>query len=249
MGPASYVTCRITSGPHRPSLTLVTDLSSDTCLSGATDVKAVAKLVTACPNARLFFLPSLHAKVYIADERAAVVTSANFTDSGWLRNIEYGVGTHDPEKIREIRRNIADFSLLGSVVDAEQVQRLAIEVTDLRELRRRAERSIRGTLRRELARRMELHQEQVLRIRSAGRTAHAIFADTILFLLRHGPMSTRDMNPAIQRIHPDLCDDTIDRVIDGRHFGKKWKHAVRTSQVTLRRQGAIVLRDGLWTIA
>jgi len=59
-------------------------------------------------------------------------------------------------------------------------------------------------------------------------------------------MSTDELNPLIQKIHPDLCDDSVDRVIDGRHFGKKWKHAVRTAQQYLKRTGQIELREGLW---
>jgi hypothetical protein len=61
-------------------------------------------------------------------------------------------------------------------------------------------------------------------------------------------MSTVHINQAIKRIHPhpDLCDDTIDRVIDGQHFGKKWKHAVRTAQAFLRRRGDIQREGGKW---
>ena len=59
-------------------------------------------------------------------------------------------------------------------------------------------------------------------------------------------MSTDELNPLIQKIHPDLCDDSVDRVIDGRHFGKKWKHAVRTAQQYLKRTEQIELHEGLW---
>jgi hypothetical protein len=45
-----------------------------------------------------------------------------------------------------------------------------------------------------------------------------------------------------------LCDDEVDRVIDGRHFGKKWKHAVRTAQQHLRRKGLIALEGELWRL-
>ncbi|MFQ6007779.1 MAG: hypothetical protein ACE5K8_02400, partial [Candidatus Zixiibacteriota bacterium] len=65
---------------------------------------------------------------------------------------------------------------------------------------------------------------EVLRARAAGRAPHAIFAEAILYLLRIGPATTEELHAKIQAIHPDLCDDSIDRVIDGRHFGKKWKH-------------------------
>jgi hypothetical protein len=43
----------------------------------------------------------------------------------------------------------------------------------------------------------------------------------------------------IHDIHPDICDDTLDRVIDGQHFGKLWKHRVRTAQAHLKEKGLI----------
>lgn len=78
---------------------------------------------------------------------------------------------------------------------------------------------------------------------------HTVFAKTIEYLLRrHGALSTVQMHPLIQRLHPDLCDDSVDRVIDGKHYGKKWKHAVRTAQQQLKKTETISLSDGLWTL-
>ncbi|MEK7270344.1 MAG: hypothetical protein AAB215_05290 [Planctomycetota bacterium] len=51
---------------------------------------------------------------------------------------------------------------------------------------------------------------------------------------------------SIQNIHPDICDDSIDRVIDGQHFGKKWKHFVRSAQQHLKQRGEIRLQNGRW---
>jgi phosphatidylserine/phosphatidylglycerophosphate/cardiolipin synthase-like enzyme len=70
---------------------VLTDLSRDNLLSGATDVASLLRLADAIPRTTIRFLPSLPAKVYIADDKRAVVTSSNFTDSGILRNFEYGV--------------------------------------------------------------------------------------------------------------------------------------------------------------
>src|SRR5688500_8471394 len=67
-------------------LTLLTDFSTENILCGATDVAAIADLVSAWPSAIIRFLPSLHAKIYNADESCAVVTSGNLTDSSLLRN-------------------------------------------------------------------------------------------------------------------------------------------------------------------
>jgi hypothetical protein len=76
-----------------------------------------------------------------------------------------------------------------------------------------------------------------------GKTINAIFSDTILYLLKKkGPLTTAELHPLIQSIHPDICDDSIDRVINGQHFGKKWKHQVRSAQQFLKRQG-LIYRD------
>jgi hypothetical protein len=61
-------------------------------------------------------------------------------------------------------------------------------------------------------------------------------------------MATRDIHREVQRIHPDLCDDTVDRVINGQRFGKKWKHAVRRAQYHLKQKGEIVLHDSKWSL-
>ncbi len=57
---------------------------------------------------------------------------------------------------------------------------------------------------------------------------------------------TIELHPLIQHIHPDLCDDSIDRVIEGVHFGKKWKHYVRNAQQALRRKGLIDFDGQRW---
>ena len=61
-------------------------------------------------------------------------------------------------------------------------------------------------------------------------------------------MSTEDLYSSIADLHPDLCDDSVDRVIDGKRFGKKWKHAVRTAQQQLKRKGIADLRQGKWSL-
>lgn len=94
---------------------------------------------------------------------------------------------------------------------------------------------------------MEAAKLEVLKSRAQGTTTHRIFSDTVLYLLEEkGPLTTAELNPLIQQIHPDLCDDTIDRVIDGVHFGKKWKHHVRNAQLNLKRKNLIVSDGQHW---
>ena len=93
-------------------------------------------------------------------------------------------------------------------------------------------------------------EDQLIRLRLAGGAPHTVFAKTIVYLLkRHGPLKTIEQHPLILTYYPDLCDDSVDRVIDGQHFGKKWKHAVRNAQQRLKEAKMIQLgSDGRWLL-
>ena len=225
---------------------LLTDLSRDTLLSGATDVSAICDMADTFRQMEIRFLPSIHAKVYIADDKLAVISSANMTNGGLLNNFEYGVKVSDRNLVRRIRLDITEYAALGTRIDRSKLKLLSQISSDLNRLRAEAEKSIRNRLRTEFKHRLRNLDEEIIRARAAGRTPHAIFADAILYLLARKPMSTADLHRLVQRIHPDLCDDTVDRVIDGKHFGKKWKHAVRTAQQHLKRNGQTELKDGVW---
>ncbi|MGH9795238.1 MAG: phospholipase D-like domain-containing protein [Candidatus Acidiferrales bacterium] len=247
-GPCERIARRIKSADSSFSLDIITDLSRDNVLSCFTDAAALAMLVRSASSASVRFLPSLHAKVYIADELRAIVTSANLTDGGLIRNFEYGAVFDDPNVVRAIRDDVLQYGSLGSLISLPQLDALARIAEELREVRKAAERSIRSTLRREFERRLREVDDQILRARTAGKTAHAIFAEAIRHLLRRGPLTTVQIHEGVRRIHPDLCDDSVDRVIDGRHFGKKWKHEVRTAQVFLRRRAEIELEGDRWRL-
>ncbi len=249
-GPCDRIKTRLVKNNYPDfQITVLTDLSRNNMLSGATDVAALADVVTAWPNATVRFIPSLHAKVYIADTRQAIVSSGNLTDSGLSRNFEYGVLFADPEMVRTIEGDVRHYAQLGSPIDRIQLEAFASVVDELRVMRQAAERSLRSRISREFERRLQQVDSELLNVRVAGRTAHAIFSDAILHLLRKRPMTTIDLNQQIQEIHPDLCDDSVDRVINGQHFGKKWKHGVRTAQVFLRRRGDIRLEERLWRLS
>lgn len=241
--------CRREADGEAPTILLLTDLSRDNLVSGATDAEAIADLCSQVPSSEVRFLPSLHAKVYVADTTCAVVTSANMTLAGLSRNLEYGLRITERSTVEQVRSDISAYASLGSTVSTVQLQRLAQIATDLREMRLAADRSVRARIRREFQRRLEHAETEVLRVRAAGRSAHAIFADAVLFLLRRGPASTKQLHSAVQAIHPDLCNDAVDRVIDGKNFGKKWKHAVRTAQQHLKKSGMVRYDGRMWSLS
>lgn len=226
---------------------LLTDLSRDNMLSGGTDVGALAGLCDALPRTEIRFLPNLHAKVYIADERHAVVTSANLTDAGLRRNLEYGVYIDERDLVKQVTADATQYAALGSPVHSLQLRQFERVVNELKELKVEAEKQFKATLRKEFEKKMQAADEEVLRVRAESLSQHAAFADTVLFTLKQGPKDTKTLYAAVQSIHPDLCDDSVKLVIRGEVWSQlKWHHRVRHAQLFLKRQGRIRRKGSKW---
>lgn len=218
---------------------VVTDISAGNLLSGATDVSALLQLAERVRNVQIVYLPRIHAKVYISGSTLALISSANFTDGGAFANLEYGVALRDSTHIQQIETDINQYAELGAPVAKERLVDLQDRVVNLRKAVHEEQRTINRRVR-ELSEELRRNtEEELIRVRVQGRAVHGIFAETIFYLLSRSPMNTVELHTYVQQIHPDLCDDTTDRVIDGQHFGKLWKHQVRTAQQNLKRRRLI----------
>jgi phosphatidylserine/phosphatidylglycerophosphate/cardiolipin synthase-like enzyme len=231
-------------------MTFITDLSPANVCQRSTDPCALRLLGDHAANTVLRHLPGVHAKVYIADEDVAIVTSANLTAAGLYRNFEYGVELRSDPLTGGIKRDVLEYGALGADVPPDQLEVYCHAAEELHSLFDEQRRSIRREIRRRFEESFRDAEDRLIRLRLAGGPIHTVFARTIEYLLRsHGPMTTENMHPMIKMIHPDLCDDSVDRVIDGKRFGKKWKHAVRTAQQQLKKRGVVCYEDGLWRLA
>ncbi len=229
--------------------TILTNLNPDALSRGATDPQAIQRLCLGLGGQGIVHLPSLHAKVYIADSSRSVVTSGNLTEGGLRRNHEYGVLIDDASSVPNIERDILSLASLGSEISALELGHFSLLASEARAAAKAAESSASAKARSRLKAALSKAGDELIRTRLRGGPIHRVFAQTIRHLLMvHGPMSTVQIHATIQAIHPDLCDDTIDRVIDGQRFGKKWKHAVRTSQQQLKKAGEIELVEGVWRL-
>lgn len=76
-------------------LRVLTDIRSDSVLSGSLDLEALSTFFERRNRAEVVSLPRLHAKIYVADTRRALLTSANLTPAGLDHNFEYGVYLED----------------------------------------------------------------------------------------------------------------------------------------------------------
>lgn len=105
------------------------------------------------------------------------------------------------------------------------------------------------TIRNQVQQQIAEAQDIVRGLRSGPRdTTNLIFSRTVLYLLSSDSLSTEQIHPLVQQIHPDICDDSIDRIIGGVRFGICWKHIVRNGHQSLRRRGAISYGGGIWRL-
>jgi hypothetical protein len=228
---------------------LLTNLSVGNLCQRATDPRALKRLVHRFPNTTIHHVPGLHAKTYVVDDGHAIVTSGNLTAGGLYRNLEQAIVVSQPDVVRTIRTHLMDFASLGTkvphIVLDSYCDAVGVVLASLRTEQRLAQ----DAIRRRFENSLQPIEDELIRLRLAGGAMHTVFARTIEYLLRtRGPLTTVEMHPMIAAIHPDLCDDTVDRIIDGRHFGKKWKHAVRTAQQQLKVRGVVTYASKMWAI-
>ena len=232
-----------------PEINFLTNLREESLLQGSVDSKAIAQFCQEIPTATVQHLPGLHAKAYVADEHTAIITSGNFTHGSLYRNYEYGIRVDDTDMVRKIANDLREYGNLGASVSLEELDHLAEVTETLRNKHSEALNSIGPSIKQEFERELELTRESILQLRGKPEeTTNSIFMRTILYLLRDGPMATAELHSHIQNIHPDLCDDDTDRVINGIRYGKRWKHLVRAAQEHLRDRGMIERSGRKWSL-
>lgn len=236
-------------GKENICIRILTNLQIDSMVYGSLAPHALCNFCQSFPETQVTHLPGLHAKVYVRDEELAIVTSANLTEGGLIHNYEYGVQITDRSAVRAIVEDISEYRTLGAEVSAAELAEIRDAVLEIRERYDSLLQSSEMHIRSEYNQKVAHIQERLFLLRAKpGESTNAIFTRTILYVLRHGPLSTEDLHPLIQHLHPDLCDDRIDRVIKGIHFGKRWKHLVRDAQQSLQRRDLICLNAGKWTL-
>ena len=243
--------CRAATASLRTggSVEVITDLSSSHVVDGSLAMSAVVDLFKITMRSKLWHVPRLHAKVYIADDAKAIVTSANLTAGGFFRNHECGVYIEDPAVVTSIQANFNDFRIAGTLIGLEGLLAYSVVANQVRDSSARRDKTVDPRLDLALKSAIGIADDQLIRLRLAGGALHTVFAQTIRhLLLRYGPTSTVRLHELVRDLHPELCDDSVDRVIDGQHFGKKWKHAVRTAQQQLKRTNIVEYVEPLWQL-
>lgn len=228
---------------------VITNLSPNNIVQGATDPRALQFLADRVNGLTVWHLPKLHAKVYIADVRSAIVTSANLTSGGLTQNYEYGIHFAKLATVGRIREEITAYGNLGVCLSADELKHYVDVSEQVRAAYQTQQRTVSRRAKAHFERLLFKAESDLISLRISGASRTNVFERTIEYLLsRYGAMTTPEIHERVKSIHPDLCDDSIDRVIAGQHFGKKWKHAVRTAQGHLKGAGRIELIGGRWRL-
>lgn len=227
---------------------LITDIRPDSILAGSLDLAALLALFDSGCQVTIIALTHVHAKVYLADTSMVWITSANLTTSALDRNFEYGITVNSPSLAAQVAEDLDSYARVGSPASRNEIQHYAETIQGLREEYKAFQRETERAFRKRFREQLDAATEEALTLQIGVRSAHAVFSDTIVHLLRSGPLSTQALHPLIQALLPELCDDQTDRIINGRHFGKLWKHHVRTAQQHLKRNGVIRIANGRWEL-
>lgn len=83
---------------------------------GSSDIEAFKTILQ--NGGKVFNFQSLHAKIYIFDEKYTLITSSNLTTSGFERNLEYGVLLKDKSLVN---KTIEDYKLICNSGDTGMI--------------------------------------------------------------------------------------------------------------------------------
>ena len=230
-------------------LTLITNLTTQNIINEVTEPASLLELYRQFSQVKISSLGRLHAKVYLVDDEIGIITSANLTSGGLISNFEYGVLINNKDIVSTIKEDMSKYYSLGNILNENILKKISDEANKLYKNKSKSNKRVETTkLGALLKKSTETIEFELLKNRiKEGKTINAIFSETILYLLKKkAPLSTEELHPLIQTIHPDICDDSIDRVINGQHFGKKWKHLVRNAQQSLKKKGLIHLEGRKW---
>lgn len=107
---SGYLRDRVDELPENVQMTLLTRTLLSDFASRASDLDAVCSIAARASG--ILSLNSLHAKVYIVDDKQALITSANATFAGMHHNIECGIALTRRSQVRELTQTFA--SAFGS---------------------------------------------------------------------------------------------------------------------------------------
>jgi phosphatidylserine/phosphatidylglycerophosphate/cardiolipin synthase-like enzyme len=104
------------------SIEIITSFKLMNIYSGSLDLSALENVINSSGTVRNY--SKLHSKIYLFDDKRAIITSGNLTNGGLLSNFEYGIYTDDELVVNCI---VKDFSFLSSHKDTGKIEQTHIK--------------------------------------------------------------------------------------------------------------------------
>ena len=92
--------------PSHVQVRVVTRYTKQERIDGTINYEFAASLSNHFTHFELRIVENLHAKLYLFDDKSAIITSANLTHHGLNQNIEYGILVDETELFADIRAEV-----------------------------------------------------------------------------------------------------------------------------------------------
>lgn len=97
--------------------------------SGVSSLKALKKLIIS--GAEIKGIKGLHSKAYLFDQKSAIITSANFTNGGFINNHELGIRTDVLEHLIETQNYFSKlWELDTDILDTQKIDEWQTEINN-----------------------------------------------------------------------------------------------------------------------
>ena len=166
---------------QRLQIVCLTNVRVDSILSGSLELEGITELASAFPGFSVVHLPSLHAKVFVADSKCAIVTSGNLTDGGLRKNCEYGVSIRAPRLVKRVRQDFEGYAGLGVQLSMKEISGFSNDLVGLRATYQAENRRLVKGVGTKLKDRIKDAEDRVLQFRARSSTTQGIFRKTILY--------------------------------------------------------------------
>jgi phosphatidylserine/phosphatidylglycerophosphate/cardiolipin synthase-like enzyme len=93
-------------------LELITSFKLINIYLGAVDIKGIEKIIK--NNGIVKNFPKLHAKIYIFDDKEAVITSSNLTNGGLINNYEFGIYLNKKDEKGVVTQTVKEFNNISN---------------------------------------------------------------------------------------------------------------------------------------
>ena len=205
----------------------MTSLTERNIKNGVTAPEALVELCSRIRGVEILDVPNLHAKVYLIDNRIAIVTSANLTSGGIRNNREYGIVINDSRTVARITADLSEYESHKKIFNEESLRRISVEAE---KIQRRVSQAVNHIQSLKLRR---LLKRELPPLPDAEIIDNSLITIEIHQLLKASPLFRREICDRIQKKYPKKCLNSI----KDKTGGITWKHRISAALEALYKNG------------